>query len=193
MPNTMSLGNLAELQASAALQMTVDNKQLFESAGIYSVITSLQDMASQSMPADSFGFYQQVMTPKWLCNATKPPLMMTGAAPTQAVAPLGTWEEPDNLSKGSVVVRGVVIGGKKAAAARAKAAPAPVQAKAATAAAPVKAKAATAAAPVKAEAAPAPAPVQAKAATAAAPAKAKAATAAAPAKAKQPAGRRLLA
>lgn len=79
-------------------------------------------------------------------------------APSEAVAPLGTWEEPDNLGKGSVVLRGVVIGGKKmqqVGGARARNAPA---------AAPAKAKQPPAAASVQANIAPA----------AAAPAKAKA-------------------
>lgn len=125
-PQAMIVRNLGSLHMSAAKELAAANQELFKSANITDIINNLYKMAEQSMPDNSLAFYQKIGTPKWACQAPKP-LLKGGAG---AVAPLGTWEEPDNLSKGSVVVRGVVIGGDKMIRGVRGAAPVPAPAKA---------------------------------------------------------------
>lgn len=93
---------------SAASPLAAKNQKLFENAGVYSIIKTLGDMATAPniMPPGSFKAYQDQFTPRLACTGPKPTLGAT------AIKPLGTWEAPDNLSKGSVVLKGVVIGGE---------------------------------------------------------------------------------
>lgn len=129
-PQFMTQRTMGSLHVSAANEMAADNRKLFENSGVYSIIASFKELAGKAMPDGSHNFYQSRFTPKFLCNAAQPKqLLKAGAA---GVAPLTAWEDADNLSKGSVVVRGVVIGGDKMQPIKSAApAPAPAKAKAA--------------------------------------------------------------
>lgn len=96
------------LMARAADQLKAKNKRTFENGGVYRVIEALRTMSTMSMPEGSFKSYQDQYTPRLACK----PVLRRAANVTAAVAPLGTWEAPDNQLKGSVVLRGKVIGGE---------------------------------------------------------------------------------
>lgn len=102
---------------AAARTLTDRNMQLFNVSGVLGIVKTLRGMSQLDpvMPPDSFKLYQNIYTPNFTCsmsNASATPVLVAGSE-GNTVAPLGTWEESQNLRDGSVVLRGTLIGGER--------------------------------------------------------------------------------